>query len=323
MITKNQDNAVVVTGYLLKKIGIKYTDYYLSKQLQTHPFYPSLAAVSDVFSSYNIESEALRVTFEDLFHLQTPFIAHLNIDSGFFIMVEQVKEDEVFFFSGGKTIRHIKKEEFLKYWDNIIFQTRPTKESEEPNYSKHLRKEIIEKMKISAILTFVFFSFLFGILVKPAMVYLLPLFFAKMTGLFFSVLLVMKELGYHNEITVKLCNLSKSAGCNEVLKSKASKLFSNVFLADVGLIWFSTSALYLIFVAIISTGMPALNLLGCLAVCSVPMILFSISYQIFIIKKYCPICLGVMMALLMEIVLFPLVWKLNFLLRWLLITEKN
>ena len=312
MIKKNKDNAVIITSYLLKKLGIKYTDYYLSKQLQTHPFYPSLAAVSDVFTSYSIESEALRVSYEDLLDLQTPFIAHLNIDNGFFIIVERAREDGIFFNSGEKILKHIKKEEFIKFWNNIVFQAIPSTKSEEPNFVKHRRKEQLEKIKIPAMVTFVLFSFLSCVLIKPAMVYLLPLFFAKMLGLFFAILLVMQELGYHSEIAAKLCTMSKSAGCNEVLKSKASKLFSNVFLADVGLIWFTTSALYLLFVAIISTGMPALTLLGWLAVCSAPMILFSISYQIFIIKKYCPLCLGVMLALIIEIILFPVVYHFRF-----------
>jgi len=43
---KNKDNAVATIGYLLKKLGIAYTDNYLSKQLQIHPFYPSLAGLT-------------------------------------------------------------------------------------------------------------------------------------------------------------------------------------------------------------------------------------------------------------------------------------
>ena len=312
MSNKNVDNVIDVASYLLKRVGVKHTENHLSKQLQTHPFYPSLAAVNDVFTGHNIECEAYRASYKDLLTCQTPFITHLTIDNNVFVVVEKVTEDAVLFYYGGKYLKSIKKEDFIEVWDNIIFQAKPSSIREEPDYVKHHRKEQLEKAKIPAMVSFVLFAFLFLVLTKFSIAYLIPLFFAKIIGLFFAILLVKQEMGYHSEIADKLCTMSKSTGCNEVLHSKVSKLFGNILLADAGLIWFVTSSLYLFFISTISVSIPVLNLLGWLAICTVPMILFSIGYQIFIIKKYCPLCLGVMLILAIEVILFPVIYDFRF-----------
>ena len=312
MSKKNTDNAIDAPIYLLKKNGIKYTEEYLSEQLQTHPFYPSLAAISDVFATYHIESDAYKISFSDLTDVKTPFIAHLNIDNGIFIVIEKVTDSGVFFHYQDSRLKKIQKEDFLNVWDNIIFQIKTSSISEEPGYIKHNRERQIEKFKIPALVSVVSFLFLFFVLTKPSLVFLIPLFLVKISGLLIAILLIKEEMGYQSKIADKLCTMSKSAGCNEVLNSKAAKLLANVSLADVGLVWFITSLLYLCFISFISINAPTLNLLGWLAVCAIPMILFSISYQIFVVKKYCPLCLGVMLMLAVEAVLFFTVYNFRF-----------
>ncbi|MCL2246946.1 MAG: cysteine peptidase family C39 domain-containing protein [Lentimicrobiaceae bacterium] len=295
----------------LTKLGIKHTRHYLSKTLQSHPFYPSLAAVRDLFTHYQIENEALKVSYETLLTLQTPFMAHLTTNGGIFVVVKQVTESEVWFYKEENQLKSITKEDFIKIWDQVVFLANPCALSSEPHYETHQRKERIENVRIPVLIGVLIFSFLSFVFLKPSIASLMPLFFAKTTGLFFAILLVKQELGFSSPIADKLCTLSKSAGCNEVLHSKASKLFGNIFLSDVGLIWFIATSLYLIFSSI-SAALPALILLGWCAAGSVPMILFSIGYQLFVIKKYCPLCLGVMFMLVCEALLLPLFYGFRF-----------
>jgi len=297
------DNVIDTTGFLLKKLGVIFTNSFFSDTLQSHPFYPSFAAVSDVFLDYNIENEAIRVSYDDLLKIETPFIAHLTMNSGIFIVIEKVTEEEIAFYYNGKSSRLIKKEDFLKTWGNIVFIAKPTSKSVEPDYKKHRKQELLEKTKISALVSVVVLLFLSILLLKPAIVSFFPLLLAKLIGLFFAILLVKQELGYHSEIADKLCTLSKSAGCNEVLRSKGSKLFGKLPFADVGLVWFIASVLYLLFFSMTHLALFSINLLGWIALFSIPMILFSISYQLFVVKKYCPLCLGVMGILVVELLL--------------------
>jgi len=303
MSNRNIDNVIDTSGYLLKKLGVKFTDSFFSETVRSHPYYPSLAVVSDVFLDYNIENEAIRVSYDDLLNIETPFMAHLTFKDGVFIVIEKVTEVEVSFYFERKSLRLLKKEDFLKTWDNIVFIAKTTPKSVEPDFKKHRQKELLEKLKIPALVSVVVLSFLSMLLLKPTTADYLPLFLAKIIGLFYAILLVKQELGYHSEIADKLCTLSKSAGCNEVLHSKGSKLFGKLPFADMGLVWFMTSILYLFFFSMSSMELPSLNLLGWIALFSIPMILFSISYQLFVVKKYCPLCLGVMGILVVELLL--------------------
>ncbi|MDL2313264.1 hypothetical protein LJC68_10360 [Bacteroidales bacterium OttesenSCG-928-B11] len=155
MSNQKIDNVVDATSYLLKNLGVKFTENYLSNKLQTHPFYPSLAAVSEALTSYHIESEAYRVSYADLLTWETPFIAHLTIDNNIFVVVEMVTEEEVLFYYGDKHLKSIKKEDFIKIWDNIVFLAKPSPASGEPDYATHRQKNRIEKAKIPVMVSLI------------------------------------------------------------------------------------------------------------------------------------------------------------------------
>ncbi len=61
MTIQKPDNTSLAVSFLLSKFGIKFNDNYLIKELRSHPFYPSLAAISDFLQKYKIENEALRL----------------------------------------------------------------------------------------------------------------------------------------------------------------------------------------------------------------------------------------------------------------------
>jgi len=56
------------------------------------------------------------------------------------------------------------------------------------------------------------------------------------------------------------------------------------------------------------------NVFGWFAVMSIPVIIFSISYQLLIVKKYCPLCLGVISMLVADVILLFTVYHFSFVL---------
>lgn len=314
MISQKTDNTSMVVSFLLTCLGVKFTDDYLIKELRSHPFYPSLASVSDILLQYKIKNEALKLTYDDLSKFETPFIAHLNIYGGVFVVVLKVTNKEVTYHFEAQKANTISKADFISIWDNIVLIAYPTELSIESNYKKQYNNQLWSKTKLPLLLFFLMLLLIIQLISKPTLINLLPLLATKAIGLFFVSLLIKHELGFQSGMADKLCTMTKSAGCNEVLNSKASKLFGNVYLADVGLIWLISSALVIFFNIFSnnSDGLLNLNLLGWLAICSVPFILFSISYQAFVIKKYCPLCLGVMSALLIDALLFLTYYNFRF-----------
>jgi len=138
---------------------------------------------------------------------------------------------------------------------------------------------------------------------------ILPLVFTKIAGIVLSVLLILHEFEVHISITDKLCHLNKATNCNTVLHDKASKVFGWFGWADVGFVYFTGSFLFLLQ----SPSGEGLSLLAILAALSVPYPIFSIYYQWIVLKKWCPMCLGVQLILITEFILFlPQLSQLNF-----------
>ena len=128
-------------------------------------------------------------------------------------------------------------------------------------------------------------------------------------GISASVFLVLHEFKIHTSVGDKLCGFSSKTDCDSVLSTNASRLFGDINWADIGLIYFVGEFIFLLGSASISS----LSLLAILSVLSLPYPVYSIYYQGFKLKKWCPFCLLVQ-ALLVGgfIVLLPVLRNLSF-----------
>ncbi|HNX44353.1 MAG TPA: vitamin K epoxide reductase family protein [Bacteroidales bacterium] len=264
--------------------------------------------------SKNIKLKMRPLDYDELLQFKNPFIAHLTIFNGIFVVVLQVNDHEVNYFLEGKNYVTLSKEEFLKVWNNIVLIAYPSAQSCEPEYRQHHQEYLFKKVKLPLLLSVLGLILIIQFVSNFSAMQLLPLLATKAIGLFFVSLLIKHELGIHSEMVDKLCTMSKSAGCNEVLKSKGAKLFGKVLLADLGLVWFVSSFIF-IFIHLFTSKTDyenIFNLLGWLSIASVPFILFSVSYQAFIIRKYCPLCLGVMSTLIVDVLLLIAMYGFRF-----------
>lgn len=306
------DNVVEATEKLLNNLKVSYTQDYLSSEISSHPYYPSLVSISDVLDRYKVSNYAIKTEFQELPKIKSPFIAHLTISQGLFAFVESVSELEIRVYCDGSAVSYT-REKFVDIWDGIVFVVDRNDESGEPDYVKHKNKKRNVVLKAASFIALVFGFISVSMILDNSILTLIPIFIVQGLGLFFTWLLTKHEFGQTNKIVDKLCTASKSAGCNEVLQSKGSNLFGKISLADIGVIWMTSSTLFLIIAAIVSTNVPPfLDLFGWCLFFSIPMICFSIAYQVFVVKKYCPLCIGVMSTLLINIGLMWFHYKFRF-----------
>ncbi len=306
------DNVVEATEKLLKNLKVSYTQDYLSAEISSHPYYPSLVSISDVLDRYKVSNYAIKTEFQELPKIKSPFIVHLKISQGLFAFVESVSELEIKVYCDGSAVSY-PREEFLNIWDGIVFVVERNDESGEPEYIKHINKKRNNAYKTVGLIALVLGFIAASMILDNSRLSLIPIFIVQGLGLFFTWLLTKHEFGQTNKIVDKLCTATKSAGCNEVLQSKGSNLFGKISLADIGVIWMTSSTLFLIIAAIVSANVsPFLDLFGWCLFFSIPMICFSIAYQVFVVKKYCPLCLGVMSTLLINICLMWFYYKFRF-----------
>ncbi|MDL2323503.1 thioredoxin domain-containing protein, partial [Bacteroidales bacterium OttesenSCG-928-A17] len=110
----------------------------------------------------------------------------------------------------------------------------------------------------------------------------------NISGLYVSYLLILKQLRIRSNQADKLCSLFKQNDCNDVLDSKAAKLWGVIGWSEVGLSYFISNIIIILF---IPQFMPYLALIN---ICALPYSFWSVWYQKFKAKTWCPLCLLVM-----------------------------
>lgn len=270
------------------------------RQLYSHESYPSLNAFTDELTNLGVEHRALKLTWKELMEYGTPSLLHYRDKIPRFVIATRVTETEITYYKSNLTKCTEKREDFVKYWNGVtLYVVEPSIFS-----WKCFLKEAYVKYRnglLLAIITLLVMLFLHTNLLEGN-VFLFGLFFLKFVGFCFSILLLRHDWGRESTLEKHFCSLTKSFSCNAVLSSKASMLFGWIKMSDIGAIYFGGS-LIILFLSLVKEMDREIEILGLLSFCSFPYILFSLSYQYFKIKRWCPLCLGVLLVLILEIVM--------------------
>ena len=280
------------------------------KDLYAHEAYPSLKALTDVLSDWEIEYRALKIGWEQLCEYGTPVLLHYRDSMPRFVVATSVTTDGIVFYKDEGEKFKASRQDFEKRWDGTALYVVEPEKREWKCFCKVLFTQyrgwllllvslllLIPLLSFSRITDIGWFTLLFSL---------------KAIGLFFSVLLLRHDWGKRSAAERHICSLRKTFSCDAVLRSAASKLFGLIKMSDIGMVYFSGGLIVLSLVACGVVGWkPLWGCLSILSFCSFPYILFSLGYQRLKVKKWCPLCLGVLSVLLSEIVVHGIYWIEN------------
>jgi uncharacterized membrane protein len=309
-----EDNVVFVLQKAVKHFKIRVTETTVKSYLLAHPHYPSLKSVCDALTKWNVENYPLDLELDEIKALEMPFIAHFKAGGGQLVFVEEINNGQVvYFLSGNKRI----EENFEKFSEKlsgavVVFEA--GKDSGEKEYRQLRQNEILSKSLlalgiISLVVwaVFIFISNTGGTAYQSGYLFW-GLLATKIIGLTASVFLVLHELKVHTLLADKICGFSSKTDCDTVLSSNASRVFGWINWADAGIIYFTGSLLYLAGI----NESSSLWVLAIISALALPYPVFSIYYQTFKSKKWCPFCLVVQGVLVAEfILLFPVLFQVN------------
>jgi len=316
MKSTREDNTVSVIQRAVKHFRISVTNSSVKEELKSHPYYPSFKSICDSFSEWNVEHYPLRYLPEEMQELTAPYIAHLSDGGGQLAFVSKIRNDRVTYYDSYSSKRETGFKEFNERCTGAVILLNPDLRSAEKNYRKKWQDEFIGKAILPVtIFTILLFISLFALNLfrtggELPQKNLGLLFLTKTIGIALSVLLILHEFEVRLSLTEKLCHLNKVTNCNTVLNDKASKIFGWFGWADVGFIYFTGCILFLLE----SSGSGNYSLLTILSAFTLPYPMFSIYYQGFVLKKWCPMCLGIQLILITEfLVLLPQFSNINIL----------
>jgi protein-disulfide isomerase len=252
-----------------------------------------------MLSDYGVENAGTKIIDKekDIFNIELPFIAHLG---GEFVIVYKIEPEKVHFLWNGKqTVLPLA--EFLNAWSGIILLAEPTANAIEPDYKEHKKKELLDSgqkglLAFAAGLLFVLSYITNGLFANLGLTLLLLLNFA---GVYIAYLLILKQLHIHSRYADKICSLFKQHDCNDVLESKAAKLWNTFGWSEIGFGYFAANILILLFLPNLISYLALINILA------LPYSFWSVWYQKMKAKQWCVLCL-IVQALLWGV--FILSW---------------
>ncbi len=273
-----QNQLFHIAHKLLRKNGFGFAPDILKQQLLSHPDFPSLAAFSDTFTGLGIENLAFQLQPTDLDSLEQPFLAVLeNEGAEQLVYAEPTANNHVWVDDGQKQQRW-DKSYFLKVWGGRLLAVEANVEN------RRTIKESVRRNMSMFFLPLVLIGFCilwFNISSLGFWQCLL-----SMAGIWVAIALWQAEHG--NAVLLKFCNISAGSSCEAVLKSPAGKLLGKLPLTLVVFTYFSWQTIsWLLWKDVGAIWIPFIQLLV------LPVTMYTLWQQAFVIKKWCPLCLVV------------------------------
>lgn len=296
----NYDNADAALIKFFKYLSINIDPEFVTAELEKHPDYPSMLAVSDVLTALDIENSAFRIGFEELPNVPCPFMAHVNINNGGFAVVSNMEGGNFYISSEHWNNHKVSADEFKKMFAGVVLTAEPSVEFK----TATTFKSILTAVKTPAILIGTLLVLALALTYHSAYFtnlswQLLTLTLFKTAGLITSILLLIQSIDNNNPLVQTLCQSVGKTDCHAILSSKAAKIFDGLSWSEVGFFYFAGTWLLLLFGGGSILTWQALAVLNFI---SLPYTFYSIYYQARVAKQWCVLCCTVQALLWLEFV---------------------
>ena len=275
----------------LRVLRIPVSKTFLNKALLAHPDYPSLLSVSDVLERLAIKANIGHVREGNINEVGFPFLLYSAEHSPEFTQIKNKKDFEA-----------IKNR--VDFARDIILKAEPKDNIQDKEHqSAYVKDQFFKRITQISLLGTILYLGVVSVLSfhLPAIVFLITV----LAGLGVGYVLVAKEVGVTYKAVEDFCGAGKHAGCNAVLNSEGAKLFNRISLSELVMSYFSTQLLIVLFLfPYEALGASYMAVFAIANVLNVPIIGYSLYYQIIKAKSWCKLCLVVIGVLAAQLLLF-------------------
>lgn len=278
----------------LKYLKIPVSKNHVKYLIESNNTYPSILSITDILEYFGINYLSRKITNEVIDKLQYPFLLKIIDEESEIKFIKNKTELESF------TNVH-------KKWVGIIFYAELDGFIQD-DYTKNLfEKQKYERILLGCLITIFSIISINYINVNKSVIDI-SFFICTLFGVFFATLILLKDQGVKNSILDSFCSSIKNEGCDKVLGSKGASLFNGkVKLSDIALSYFSAQLIILFLNDSLKEEIIISSFFFLTAIITIPVIFYSIIYQIFKVKSLCKLCLGIVFSLVGQlIILFSL-----------------
>ena len=282
----------------LTALKVPFTKDYTKQRFDTMPF-KTLFGVTQLLKEYGVESAGYNISDKnELSEVPVPFIAGTK---GGMVIVTAITPGSVTYLTQGIT-ETMPKDDFMQAWNGMVLCASVKPHAREPEYGKHLRMVFINDSK----------KVLLWILAGCLMAYLYvtnglwkywsvwALTAIDIFGLWITYMLVQKSLSIKSAVADKVCGVIQEGGCDKILKTNASSFFGIFSWSEVGFTYFGVSLLAMLI------SPHTIHWLAIINICCLPYTVWSVTFQKFVAKHWCTLCLCVQLSLWLQFVCYLL-----------------
>ena len=300
----NKKNLYKVLVKLLSTLNIQHTKLYIDESSAKTS--TSLKGICKLLQKYQLAVLPVELAVPQL--QEIPFPALTQYQNGSFAVLLAFKDGQVTLYDPQRNTFSLSVTAFHQLWSGITLLIEKTENSAEPNYTENRKQEILDSLRLPALLGVLLFVLLGGLWHLPvgaswAWVA------TKLVGTVASGLLLWQSID-KNSVVAQFCSFNKKTDCNSLLTSPAAMVFGLFSWAEVGFAYFSAGLVYVLMnsnllkdlqtpqaIPLWGEALAEFNLLGLSSLVALPFTLWSVWYQWKIAKIWCPLCLVVVAVL--------------------------
>lgn len=274
----------------LKKLNVHINKKEFIIQYESHPAYPSLLAVSDTLNFFNIENGAIHVEAAEISALPSVFMTKLkDVSNDTLAFVETKKNGNSYTIYANSKKQHISKSTLLSQWKGMVFLI-------ENNVGKAYKKQQFTLIHILMISCFFSLLLLFRETISTLPYFIL--WFLSIFGFGFSLLALQNIFNFDSSLKDVVCKSNHEfSGCDAVLHSSEK----SSILSDVSIVFFSYQFISFLIATYTNTFEAYFFIQKLALFAALPILVFSIYYQVIKIKKRCRICIAISAIILSEL----------------------
>lgn len=292
--TPDEENTFSTLKRLLREVKVPVSNSTLKQSILQQNNSNTIFGFSEILNSINVSNLAVRLDSEQLQAIPCPAIAFFEM--GTFVTILNCENHQISWYHN--TFGEINEsiEHFAEKWQGVTLLVEPREESGEIGYRKRRIAEIYNICRWPLSLLMIFIAIIYYIKPTDSQYYILWI--TKSIGLIIASLLTGYSLGFNSTLINKLCNISSKSKCSNVLRSKEADVFNIISWSEIGLLYFSGGLISMLIQP------PSLKLLSSLAFLSPIFIIWSLYFQGIKIKKWCPLCVIILVILILEFYLY-------------------
>ncbi|XLS30476.1 vitamin K epoxide reductase family protein [Flavobacteriaceae bacterium M23B6Z8] len=280
---------------LFKKKRISVDKNAFSYYLKSHPEYPQILSIVNALDHFNIKYGVYQAdSIQEVAASDNCFLGTFRGKNGNVRLALVEHKNNYFKVNATKLPENI----IEKSWGNMALIL-----EDNPELKKTYSKNVIAKsITVGLVLTLILISAGFSTSV-------LGFSLLAAIGVLLSMFALKDVFNFNNAFQEKICTISKQSDCKTVITSKKWKLFKLLDFADLSFAFFVSQLLLLIILSILDLSIPFFRVQFFALIMTPLFAIPSIYYQKFVVKVWCPVCLGIVLTLTLEFFFIFLIFK--------------